>query len=263
MIAFGLFFIITCDDFALSNDSASSTVWSLNQFSDGSAEVHARTMVGTNIELLPEENDEITFYEKTKSPACNAEIVTLCFQKHTTREGFWGQARGFKFDSWWINGDVISVTKACGENLLYSADDSRCRSLRTEEQAIELSEKVFLVQGKNHIKFNSKITTKKQQVEGTAVWSGDQFPSRLWRLGVYMSLSCAYTKAPSVAPSRLISNINNIGVELYLSGLGVNFLPGYTDPEIPKFDVPSSLDRFHRWEPISKLNGWWHCGETK
>lgn len=96
-------------------------------------------------------------------------------------------------------------------------------------------------------------------LQGSAIWDKPSFPSRLWRLGLHLSLLCAYANAPSAVPDRLKTEVNNFSLEMSNVGLGVMMYPGaLKDEELP-FEVAPLLEQFHTIAPFSKLNGWWYC----
>lgn len=261
--------LISCGQYQpskLEEFESSYIIWQLNQHFDGAAHVTSRIMVGTNMDGVAEKSDEYSFYADQYNSSCNSEIVDYCFRLHSLMFGFSGSSGGMNPFGWAAQESLVSLLQSCPmhvqENILAYPQSYReyCTvTPKNNTTGIEISEKVLLYSFNDHIEMRSRIDYNGGSLSGSAIWNNTTFASRLWRLGLHMSLLCAYVPHPNAVPSRLKSQINSFSLEMSNVGLGALMYPGADREEILPFEVEPLIKHFNRIYPYSKLNGWWYC----
>lgn len=269
-----LYLIISCSKpapVAPIIDSTRKIIWRMNQYTDNSVRVDTQTMVGISVEGNEEKIRNITNYAHLYNGECNAEIADYCFSLDSLKFGFGysGSSIGDRPFGWPAYESTISLLQSCPETVQknirqypqayreYCLEEPKDEAI--SENNIVLSEVVYLDSFNDHVEMHSQIDYIGGSLSGTAVWNGASFASRLWRLGLHMSLLCAYTSQPNAVESRLKSQIFSFSFEMSNVGLGTLMYPA-SDPDVPvPFEVEPLLNHFKQIYPYSKLNGWWYC----
>lgn len=245
---------------------SSYIIWQLDQYFDGASHGKSRIMVGTNMDGVAENSDESSFYSDQYNGSCNSEIVDYCFRLNSLMFGFSGSSGGMNPFGWAAQESTISLLQSCPVNIqenirAYPQSYREYCTLtpKNNTTGVEISEKVLLNSFNDHIEMRSQIDYNGGSLSGSAVWNSTTFASRLWRLGLHMSLLCAYVPHPNAVPSRLKSQINSFSLEMSNVGLGTLMYPGAKHEEILPFEIDLLVKHFNQIYPYSRLNGWWYC----